>query len=118
MPRSTNSPASRKRRKKYLKAAKGNFGRRKNIIRTVIETVEKGMAYSTRDRLVNKRNFRKLWIIRINAAVRTHGLSYSKFMGGLKKANIDINRKMLSELAINDPGSFQQIVEQAKKALN
>ena len=118
MARATNNPASRHRRKKWLKAAKGNWGRRKSLIRTARETVEKGMAYSTRDRLVRKRDFRRLWIVRLNAAVRDHGMSYSQFMGALKRANIEINRKVLSELAINEPDAFRQIVDKVKEFSN
>ncbi len=103
MPRATNNPASKARRKKYLKRAKGFVGGRRKLIRTVMETVDRAMAFSTRDRKVRKREFRKLWIIRINAAVREHGMSYSAFINKLKLANIDLDRKQLSEMAINDP---------------
>lgn len=111
MPRATNNPASRARRKKYLKRAKGFVGGRRKLIRTVMETVDRAMAFSTRDRKVRKREFRKLWIIRINAAVREHGMSYSKFINKLKLANIDLNRKQLAEMAVNDPNAFKALVE-------
>ncbi len=116
MPRATNNPASRARRKKIMNAAKGNFGNRKNVLRNAIETVEKGMAYATVHRKHNKRNFRALWIVRINAAVREHGLSYSRFIAALKKSNVDINRKVLSELAIHDKPAFDKLIEIAKSA--
>ncbi|HMW33912.1 MAG TPA: 50S ribosomal protein L20 [bacterium] len=116
MPRSTNNPASKARRKKIFKQAKGAWGKRKNVLRSAIETVEKGMTYATRDRKANKRNFRSLWIIRINAAVREHGMTYSKFVAALKKANVDVNRKMLAELAMNDAAAFNKLIEVAKAA--
>ncbi len=115
MPRSTNNPASKARRKKIFEKAKGNFGKRKNVLRTAIETVEKGMTYATRDRKLKKRNFRSLWIVRINAAVRAHGMSYSKFINSLKKHNIDINRKVLADLAMNDAAAFNKLIETAKQ---
>lgn len=117
MPRATNNPASRARRKKYMKAAKGNFGKRKNVLRNVIETVEKGMVYSTIHRHHTKRNMRSLWIVRINAAAREHGMSYSQFIHALKKANIHVNRKMLSDLAMNDMPAFEKLLEKAKANL-
>jgi large subunit ribosomal protein L20 len=117
MSRSTNSPASRARRKKILNMAKGFRGRSKNCFRIAIEKVEKALQYAYRDRRAKKRDFRGLWIQRINAAVREHGLVYSQFMGGLKKAKIDIDRKMLSELAIKQPKAFKEIVEKVKSAL-
>ena len=117
MSRSTNSPASRARRKKILDMAKGFRGRSKNCFRIAIEKVEKALQYAYRDRRNKKRDFRGLWIQRINAAVREYGLVYSQFLGGLKKAKIDIDRKMLSELAIKEPKAFKEIVEKAKKAL-
>ncbi len=109
--------ASRARRKKILKAAKGYRGRHKDLITVAREKVEKGMQYAYRDRRNRKRDFRSLWILRINAAVREQGLIYSQFMNGVKKANISLNRKMLAELAVNEPEAFKAIVEQAKKAL-
>lgn len=118
MPRATNNPASRARRKKLMNAAKGNFGNRRNVLRNVVETVEKGMTYATRDRKVNKRNMRSLWIVRINAAVREHGLSYSRFISALKKSNININRKVLSDMAMNDAPAFAKLIDVAKQAIN
>ncbi|GGE31132.1 50S ribosomal protein L20 [Psychroflexus planctonicus] len=114
MPRSTNSVASRARRKKIMKLAKGYFGRRKNVWTVAKNAVEKGMLYAYRDRRNNKRNFRSLWIVRINAATRMHGMSYSKFMGQLKANNIELNRKVLADLAVNNPAAFQAIVEKVK----
>ena len=114
MPRSVNSVASRRRRKKILKAAKGYFGRRKNVYTVAKNAVEKAMLYSYRDRKNNKRNFRSLWIMRINAGARQHGMSYSKFMGGLKANNIELNRKVLADLAMNHPEAFEAIVNKVK----
>jgi large subunit ribosomal protein L20 len=114
MPRSVNAVASRAHRKKILKLTKGNFGARRNVWTVAKNTWEKGLQYAYRDRKVNKRNFRALWIQRINAAVRADGLSYSKFIGLLKKANIEINRKVLADLAMNHPLAFQAIVDKVK----
>ena len=114
MPRSVNAVVSRAHRKKILKLTKGNFGARKNVWTVAKNTWEKGLQYAYRDRKVNKRNFRALWIQRINAAVRADGLSYSKFIGLLKKANIEINRKVLADLAMNHPVAFQAIVDKVK----
>ena len=114
MPRSVNSVASRKRRKKILKAAKGYFGRRKNVYTVAKNAVEKGMLYAYRDRKNNKRNFRSLWIVRINAAARLHGMSYSQFMGKVKANNIELNRKVLADLAMNNPEAFKAVVEKIK----
>ncbi|MFT4645123.1 MAG: large subunit ribosomal protein L20 [Planctomycetota bacterium] len=114
MPRSVNSVASRKRRKKILKAAKGYFGRRKNVYTVAKNAVEKGMLYAYRDRKNNKRNFRSLWIVRINAAARLHGMSYSQFMGKVKANNIELNRKVLADLAVNSPNAFKAVVEKIK----
>ena len=111
MPRSVNSVASRKRRKKILKAAKGYFGRRKNVYTVAKNAVEKAMTYAYRDRKNNKRNFRSLWIMRINAGARAHGLSYSQFIGKLKTHNIELNRKVLADLAMNNPEAFKAIVD-------
>lgn len=105
------------RHKKILKLAKGYRGRAKNCFRIAIEKVEKALRYAYRDRRAKKRDFRALWIQRINAAVRPHGLVYSKFINGLKLANIDLDRKVLSDLAIREPEAFAKIVEKAKKAL-
>ncbi|HLT52254.1 MAG TPA: 50S ribosomal protein L20 [Flavobacteriaceae bacterium] len=114
MPRSVNSVAKRARRKKVLKQAKGYFGRRKNVWTVAKNAVEKAMVYSYRDRRNKKRTFRALWIARINAGAREHGLSYSKFMGQLKANNIELNRKVLADLAANNPEAFKAIVEKVK----
>ena len=114
MPRSVNSVASRKRRKKILKAAKGYFGRRKNVYTVAKNAVEKGMLYAYRDRKNNKRNFRSLWIMRINAGARLHGMSYSQFMGKVKANNIELNRKVLADLAMNNPEAFKAVVDSVK----
>jgi large subunit ribosomal protein L20 len=114
MPRSVNSVASRNRRKKILKAAKGYFGRRKNVYTVAKNAVEKGMLYAYRDRKNNKRNFRSLWITRINAAARLNGMSYSQFMGKVKAQNIELNRKVLADLAVNNPGAFKAVVDKIK----
>tara|TARA_B100001250_G_scaffold379026_1_gene369361 strand:+ start:283 stop:630 length:348 start_codon:yes stop_codon:yes gene_type:complete len=115
MPRSINSVASKARRKKILKQAKGFFGRRKNVYTVAKNAVEKALSYAYRDRKTKKRNFRALWIQRINAGVREHGMSYSQFMGLLKKNNIDLNRKVLADLAMNEPEIFKSLVESLKK---
>ncbi len=115
MPRATNSVASRKRRKKILKETRGFFGARKNVYTVAKNAYEKSLEYSYRDRRQKKREFRKLWIQRINAGVRHYGLSYSEFIGKLKKANIDLNRKTLAELAMNDPKAFEAIVKKIKQ---
>lgn len=114
MPRSVNSVASRNRRKKILKAAKGYFGRRKNVYTVAKNAVEKGMLYAYRDRKNNKRNFRSLWITRINAAARLNGMSYSQFMGKVKANNIELNRKVLADLAVNSPEAFKAVVDKIK----
>jgi large subunit ribosomal protein L20 len=114
MPRSVNAVASRARRKKVLKLTRGNFGARANVWTVAKNTWEKGLQYAYRDRKAKKRNFRALWIQRINAAVRTEGLSYSQFIGLLKKANIEINRKVLADLAMNHPVAFKAIVDKVK----
>jgi|TARA_B100000768_G_scaffold88995_1_gene83469 large subunit ribosomal protein L20 len=114
MPRSVNSVASRQRRKKILKQAKGYFGRRKNVWTVAKNAVEKGLTYAYRDRKNKKRTFRALWITRINAGARLHGLSYSELMGKLKQNNIDINRKVLADLAMNNPEAFSEIVNKVK----
>lgn len=115
MTRVTNSVTSRKKRKKVLKLAKGYRGGRSKLYRMARESVNRALAYAYRDRRRRKRDFRRLWITRINAAARLHGLSYSVFMGGLKKAGIDIDRKVLAELAVNDPSAFAEIAEKAKQ---
>lgn len=114
MPRSVNSVASRRRRKKIIKQAKGYYGRRKNVWTVAKNAVEKAMLYSYRDRKTKKRNFRALWILRINAAARQHGMTYSQFMGAMKKNNIELNRKVLADLALNHPDAFKAIVEKVK----
>ncbi len=114
MPRSVNHVASRARRKKVLKLAKGYFGRRKNVWTVAKNAVEKAMLYAYRDRKQKKRNFRSLWIMRINAGARLHGMSYSKFIGKVKSANIELNRKVLADLAMNHPEAFAAIVKQVK----
>jgi len=114
MPRSLNSVASRKRRKKIIKLAKGYFGRRKNVWTIAKNAVEKAMQYSYRDRKTKKRNFRALWITRINAASRLYGMSYSQFMGKIKSKKIDLNRKVLADLAMNNPEVFKAIVDKLK----
>ena len=115
MSRSVNTVASRARRKKVLKAAKGYWGRRKNVWTVAKNAVEKGWTYAYRDRKAKKRDFRKLWIQRINAGAREHGMSYSQFMGNLKKSNIELNRKVLADLAMNDPKTFKAIVDKVSK---
>ena len=114
MPRRVNHVASRHRRKKVMRLAKGYYGRRKNVWTVAKNAVEKGLLYAYRDRKVKKREFRALWIQRINAGAREHGLSYSQLMGGLKKAGIELNRKVLADLALNHPAAFKGIVEKAK----
>jgi len=114
MPRSVNSVASRARRKKVLKLAKGYFGRRKNVWTVAKNAVEKAMLYAYRDRRTKKRNFRSLWITRINAGARLYGMSYSQFMGKVKDKNIELNRKVLADLATNNPEAFKAIVDQLK----
>ena len=114
MPRSVNSVASRARRKKILKQAKGFFGRRKNVWTIAKNAVEKAMQYSYRDRRVKKRNFRALWISRINAGARINGMSYSHLMGKIKSNKIDLNRKVLADLAMNHPNAFKAIVDKVK----
>jgi len=114
MPRSVNSVASRRRRKKVMKLAKGYFGRKKNVWTVAKNQVEKGLTFAYRDRRNKKREFRKLWIQRINAAARLHGMSYSVFMGKLKAQNVELNRKVLADLAMNQPEAFEAIVKLAK----
>jgi len=116
MPRTRNSVASHKRKKKVLKQAKGFTGGRGKLIRTAQEAVDRAMTYAYRDRRARKRDFRKLWIARINAAARIHGLNYSRFINGLKKSDIEIDRKILSEIAIHDAEGFTKLAEIAKEA--
>tara|TARA_Y100000813_G_scaffold131239_1_gene94686 strand:+ start:812 stop:1156 length:345 start_codon:yes stop_codon:yes gene_type:complete len=114
MPRSVNSVAKRARRKKILKQAKGYFGRRKNVWTVAKNAVEKGLQYAYRDRRNKKRNFRSLWIMRINAAARQNGLTYSELINKLKLNNIEINRKVLADLAMNSPDQFKNLVDNLK----
>ena len=114
MPRSVNAVASRARRKKVKKQAKGYFGRRKNVWTVAKNAVEKAMLYAYRDRRNKKRTFRSLWITRINAGARQHGMSYSQFMGKVKANNIELNRKVLADLAMNHPDAFKAVVDQVK----
>ncbi|MDR1222331.1 MAG: 50S ribosomal protein L20 [Tannerella sp.] len=115
MPRSVNHVASRAKRKRILKLTRGYFGARRNVWTVAKNTWEKGLTYAFRDRRNKKRNFRALWIQRINAGARMEGLSYSRLMGGLKDAGIEINRKVLADLAMNNPEAFKAIVAKAKK---
>ena len=114
MPRSVNTVASRQKRKKILKKAKGYFGRRKNVYTVAKNAVEKALTYAYRDRKVKKRIFRSLWITRINAASREHGMSYSQLINKLKSKNININRKVLADLAMNDPKKFEDILKKVQ----
>ena len=114
MPRSVNSVASRARRKSTMKLAKGYFGRRKNVWTVSKNAVEKGLTYAYRDRKNKKRTFRALWIQRINAGVRQHGLSYSEFIGKVNAKGIELNRKVLADLAMNNPEAFKAVVDAVK----
>ena len=114
LPRSVNSVASRARRKKILKRTRGNFLSRKNVWTVAKNTYEKGLTYAYRDRKAKKRNFRALWIQRINAAARQYGMSYSQFMGKLNAGNIGLNRKVLADLAMNNPQAFEAIINSVK----
>jgi large subunit ribosomal protein L20 len=118
MPRATNAPASRERRRRVLKKAKGYRGRRSKLFRYAKDATMKGQYWSYRDRKTRKRNFRMLWIQRLNAAVRANGLTYSRFAEGLKVAGIALDRKILAELAVSDEKTFASIVEQVKSALS
>lgn len=113
MPRSRNPVASRSRRRKILKQAKGYWGRRKNVYTVAKNAVEKGLLYQYRDRKVRKRTFRRLWIARINAAARLNGTTYSKLMHSLKENGVEVNRKMLADIAVHDPETFSAIVKEA-----
>ena len=115
MPRSVNHVASRAKRKRILKLTRGYFGARKNVWTVAKNTWEKGLTYAYRNRRNKKRNFRSLWIQRINAAARINGMSYSQLMGALSKAGIEINRKVLADLAVNNPEAFKAIVEKVAK---
>ena len=114
MPRANSSVPRHRRHRKLIKQAKGYFGRRKNVWTVAKNAVEKAMQYSYRDRRAKKRNFRALWITRINAGARQHGMSYSKFMGAVKANNIELNRKVLADLAMNHPEAFEAIVNKVK----
>ncbi|HLS90871.1 MAG TPA: 50S ribosomal protein L20 [Limnochordia bacterium] len=117
MPRAKGGVVTRRRHKKILKLAKGYWGRKSKLFRPANQQVMKSLMYAYRDRRVRKREFRKLWITRINAAARQHGLSYSRFVSGLKKAGVEINRKMLADLAVRDQEAFHQLVALAKENL-
>ncbi|MCK9626185.1 MAG: 50S ribosomal protein L20 [Bacteroidales bacterium] len=114
MPRSVNSVASRARRKKILKETRGNFLSRRNVWTVAKNTYEKGLTYAYRDRKNKKRSFRSLWIMRINAAARQHGMNYSQFMGKLAQQNVGLNRKVLADLAMNNPKAFEAIINSIK----
>jgi large subunit ribosomal protein L20 len=116
MPRATNAVARKRRKKKVLDRAKGYFGRKHSSYRFANEQVMRSDAYAYRDRRTRKRDFRRLWITRINAAARQEGMSYSQLMNGLKRAEVDVNRKMLAEIAVNDPDGFRRFVELAREA--
>ena len=117
MPRATNAPASRRRRKRRLELAKGFRGSRSKLFRQATEAVDRAMVQSTRHRKLRKREFRSLWITRLSAACREMGLNYSRFMQGVTKAGIALNRKMLSEMAIHDPEGFRALVVRAREAI-
>lgn len=117
MSRVTSGPSTAARHKKVIKKAKGYYGRRKNTFRAAVQAVERAGQYAYRDRRAKKRNFRSLWIQRINAGARQHGLTYSAFMNGLSKAGIEVDRKVLSDLAIREPEAFKSLVDQARAAL-
>jgi large subunit ribosomal protein L20 len=117
MPRVKRGVTARARHKKIFEFTKGHRGRRKNVFRVAKQAVDKARQYAYRDRRVRKRDFRSLWIQRINAAVRSHGLTYSQFINGMSKTDLDLDRKMLSEIAISDPDTFKNIVDTAKSQL-
>jgi large subunit ribosomal protein L20 len=117
MPRAKGGPKTRQRRRKRLKLAKGQYGAKSRLFRTATESVDKGQAYAYTGRKHRKRDFRQLWVARISAATRQHGIAYSRFMNALKKANILLDRKVLSEMAIRDAAGFEQLVEIAKQQL-
>lgn len=114
MPRATNNVAAKKRHKKYLRAAKGYWGARSKTYKIARQTVEKGLTYAFRDRKAKKRDFRRLWIVRINAACRLNDITYSRFIDGLHKSNVEINRKVLAHLAWHDASAFTKLVELVK----
>lgn len=117
MPRATNNPASKRRRKKVLKQAKGYYSGRRKLFQNANETVKRALAFAYRDRKVRKRDFRQLWIARINAATREAGVPYSRFMAGLRLAGIEVDRKILAELAVSDPAGFSEYVKLSQSAL-
>ena len=117
MPRAKIGAASKRRKKRILKSTKGYRGGRRKLIRTATETLNRSLAFATRDRYNKKRTFRRLWITRLNAAARQRGLTYSRFLEGLRKANIQLDRKIMADIAVNDPAGFDAIFEQAKAAL-
>ena len=116
MPRVRRGFKARRRRNKVLKMAKGYVGGRRKLYRTAVETVDRSLSFAYRDRKVRKRSFRRLWIVRINAAAREHGLSYSRFINGLKKADVALDRKVLADLAVTDPAGFAAVAQMAKGA--
>jgi large subunit ribosomal protein L20 len=118
MPRATSAVARHRKKKKYFRAARGYFGGRSKLWRIAKNAVERGWQYSYRDRKNRKREFRRLWITRINAAARQHDLSYSRFMNGLKLAGVEVNRKVLADLAVREPAAFGELVAQAKSKLD
>ncbi len=117
MPRTTGAPARKRRKKKILRQAKGYFGARKKLYRTAKDAVERGWEYAYRDRKQKKRNFRRLWITRINAASRQHDLSYSRFINGLQRAGVELDRKALADLAVRNPEAFAALADRAKQGL-
>ena len=117
MPRATNSVARNRKKKKVLKEARGQFGARSKLYRTAKNSVERGWAYAYNDRRLKKRDFRRLWIARINAAARSNGISYSRFVSGLRTAGVDLNRKVLADIAARDSEGFKQLAESARQAL-
>lgn len=116
MPRATRAPASRRRRNKILKSASGYWGARSNLYRSAVEAVHHADVYAYRDRRNRRRDFRRLWIIRVNAAAREEGLSYSRFMAGLRRAGVELDRKMLADMAIRDRDGFRKLAEVARTA--
>lgn len=118
MARTKGGPRAHARHRKVIKMAKGYYGRRKNCYRTAVQAVEKALQYAYRDRKTKKRNFRALWIQRINAASRMHGLTYSQFMNGVKRAGIELDRKVLADMAARDEAAFKAVFDEAKKALD
>lgn len=118
MPRAKGGPKTRQRRKARIKMAKGYWGGRHRLFRTATEAVDKGLLYAYRDRRNRKREFRRLWIVRINAGAREHGLSYSRFMNGLRLAGVELDRSVLADMAVNDPKSFGEIATLAKENLD